>query len=238
MWSDAWAYDLATGAFIDDVHFWEGVISELRPRRVLELACGTDRLSFPSPTAGLAVQLGFPARRPRFQRFHFSTAARRDFATSEARLNASVRFVEGDMANFDFGERFDLILLPYNSFCYLEQYEDRRDALTCIRRHMDTGGRFAIDVAAPRFSLLSARPTPPSRRCAHQLEWTDPAPGHFKRFVSFFKSTGLTSPRKSETQLTTGKSISTTAEAVSRQRAYVGITSSRKSWRVFFGRRT
>src|SRR6476661_358630 len=48
MWDDPVLYDLENAddpAF--DLPFWSDVVTRLRPRRVLELACGTGRLTWP-----------------------------------------------------------------------------------------------------------------------------------------------------------------------------------------------
>lgn len=67
-------------------------------------------------------------------------------------LCGQVKLVHGDMRDFDLGQKFDRIILPYNGlYCLL----NRRDALrcfSCAKRHLAPGGEFILDVwAADRF---------------------------------------------------------------------------------------
>jgi len=56
MWDDARAYDLATGLVAHDLPYWQSLVEEYRPGRVLELACGTGRITLPLVDAGAAVR--------------------------------------------------------------------------------------------------------------------------------------------------------------------------------------
>src|SRR3712207_4123188 len=51
MWDAADDYDWATGCFADDIPYWEWLVDEVKPQRILELACGTGRISLPLCTA-------------------------------------------------------------------------------------------------------------------------------------------------------------------------------------------
>ena len=58
MWNDPDLYDLENAddpAF--DLAFWESVVRELAPRRMLELACGTGRLTLPLARLGVVEEL-------------------------------------------------------------------------------------------------------------------------------------------------------------------------------------
>lgn len=62
-----------------------------------------------------------------------------------------VQLVRGDMRQFELGERFERVLLPYNALYCLTS---KRDALACFRaarRALEPGGSFVLDVwnAAP-----------------------------------------------------------------------------------------
>jgi SAM-dependent methyltransferase len=196
VWGDAWAYDVATGPFKDDIPFWERLVAERRPRRVLELACGTGRLSFPVAHLGRQARSDF-----QFVGLDLSGSfldrARARLTTSEASLNGSTRFVQGDMAPFDFGQRFDLIFLAYNSFAYLTDEEQRRSMLAAVSRHLEPGGVFAFDVATPNLMLLSEAQASIFPVLRHEIEWADPAPG-VKRFVSVYKTTSYDAAEQTE----------------------------------------
>ena len=58
MWDDPVLYDLENAddpAF--DLAFWSSLVSSLRPRRVLELASGTGRLTLPLARLGIADEI-------------------------------------------------------------------------------------------------------------------------------------------------------------------------------------
>jgi SAM-dependent methyltransferase len=98
-------------------------------------------------------------------------------------LQAAVRFVEGDMRDFNLGEQFDLILIGFNSFAYIHTLEDHRSCLRTIRRHLAPGGHLAIDLVVPHFSFLAEAQLPvPVVRL--ELDVTAPELG-IKRMLRF-----------------------------------------------------
>src|SRR3954452_969122 len=146
MWDDPVLYDLENAddpAF--DLPFWSGVLESLRPRRMLELACGTGRLTLPLARLGVADEIvGLDSSAP------FLEHAR-------ARVDGTggVRFVEGDMRDPQLDGPFDLIIVPFNSLAYLLDFEDRVAALRAARGLLSAGGRFAFDLVAPRYDFLA-----------------------------------------------------------------------------------
>ena len=75
-------------------------------------------------------------------------AAKRTVAQLSPGLRRQVRLLRGDMRDFELGQTFDRIILPYNGlYCLL----NRRDILrcfACVRRHLAPGGEFIFDVWA------------------------------------------------------------------------------------------
>src|SRR3954468_19806465 len=91
MWDDPVLYDLENAddpAF--DLAFWTRLFETLRPRRVLELASGTGRLTLPLARLGVASEIVGLDSSPTF------VAAARDRLAS-APPSTAVSFVEGDM---------------------------------------------------------------------------------------------------------------------------------------------
>src|SRR5688500_20038725 len=56
-----------------------------------------------------------------------------------------VRWVEGDMADFDLPERFGLVAIPFRSFLHLTRDEEQTGCLASIYRHLTAGGRLALN---------------------------------------------------------------------------------------------
>jgi SAM-dependent methyltransferase len=172
MWDDPLLYELENAddpAF--DLDFWSELLVAARPRRVLELACGTGRLTLPLAGLGVAEEIvGLDSSAP------FLEHAGRSLASTGSRNGASpVRFVEGDMraAAAAVDGAFDLVILPFNSLAYVLDFDDRVATLRAARSLLAPGGRFAFDLVAPRYDFLAEAcgPCPPVR-----LDADHPAP--------------------------------------------------------------
>ena len=106
---------------------------------ILELGCGTGKLSIPLAEAGFSVT-GLD-----------SSSALLEFAASK---NSDVRWVEGDMRDFDLGENFALIMLPSNNLGHLHTPQDFANCIQCAKRHLKPGGVLVIDVFVPNLERL------------------------------------------------------------------------------------
>jgi SAM-dependent methyltransferase len=105
---------------------------------VLDLACGTGRLSLALARRGFSV-VGVDANPSFLQR-----------ARAEARrlgpdIEARVRFEEADVRRFRLPERFGLVMMMDQSFKYLLRHDDHLDCLTCVREHLREEGFFLVE---------------------------------------------------------------------------------------------
>jgi SAM-dependent methyltransferase len=57
-----------------------------------------------------------------------------------------VHLVQGDMAQFDLGEKFRLVIIPFRGFQHLLEARQQMDCLECVRKHLRPGGRLVLDV--------------------------------------------------------------------------------------------
>jgi SAM-dependent methyltransferase len=80
--------------------------------------------------------------------------AREKLALAAAPVQTRLRLVYGDMTNFDLGQQFQLVVIPFRAFQALLTPEAERSCLEAIRRHLAPGGRLVIDVFDPRLDLL------------------------------------------------------------------------------------
>ena len=148
MWDDPELYDLENAddpAF--DLAFWTVLLRERAPRRVLDLGCGTGRLTLPLARLGIASEIvALDRSAPFLERL-------------EARLGdagvGGVRVVEGDMRSPRVGGEFDLVMVTFNSLAYLITREDRLACLRAARLLLAPGGVLAFDLIAPRYDFLS-----------------------------------------------------------------------------------
>src|SRR3954452_9272735 len=156
MWDDPLLYDLENAddpAF--DLGFWSWLVSSARPRRGLEIAGGTGRLTAPLAALGVADEIVGVDSSPSFL----------ERAASVLPADAPVTLVLGDMRAPVVEGAFDLVMVPFNSLAYLLEPADRLSALRAARALLAPGGRFAFDLVAPRYDFLSEAcgPCPPVR---------------------------------------------------------------------------
>jgi SAM-dependent methyltransferase len=127
-----------------DVAFWQR-LAEAHPGRVLELGCGTGRITAPIARAGAAI-VGIDRSAPMLAR------ARRRLR--RARCRASL--LRGDIRQLPFRRRtkFDLIIAPYGILQSLTRERDLRATLDSVAGALRRGGLFGIDLVPdlPRWS--------------------------------------------------------------------------------------
>lgn len=117
---------------------------------VLELACGTGQLLVPIAGSGVrTVGLDLTPE--------MLAAARERAAASQV----DAAFVEGDMRDFDLGERFALVFVARNSLLHLASVEDFAACFERVRRHLLPGGALVFDVFNPNVGILAQ---PPGKR--------------------------------------------------------------------------
>jgi SAM-dependent methyltransferase len=169
VWNDPELYDLENAddpAF--DLAFWESVVHSAAPARMLELGCGTGRLTLPLARLGVASELvALDTSEPFLERLRSRLAG-------EAPPTA-VEVVLGDMRTPPVDGPFDLIAIPFNTLAYLTAREDRVACLRAARSLLGDGGRLAFDLVAPRYDFLAEAlsPCPPVR-----VDADHPAPDH------------------------------------------------------------
>ena len=111
---------------------------------ILELACGTGRLTIPLARDGHEV-VGLDASRAMLR----ATQAKSDAGDVE------ITFVQGDMRSFDLRRRFPLVILCCNSLAHLTTNEDVKAGLACVLKHLAPGGLFALDIVNPDVRALA-----------------------------------------------------------------------------------
>jgi SAM-dependent methyltransferase len=146
-------YDARTGGFPGEMDWWVRH-AHASGGPVLELACGTGRVTWPIARAGVEiVGLDLAAGMLR------AAEAKRGRESRE--VSGRVRFVRGDMTDFSLGETFALAIIPFRAFQALMTPAAQRSSLACIRRHLRPGGRLIIDIFDPRLDWILPDRTEP-----------------------------------------------------------------------------
>jgi ubiquinone/menaquinone biosynthesis C-methylase UbiE len=160
-----------------DVPFWQrlarqGMASRRSARpAVLELGCGTGRVTFPLWRSGVSIvgidrSAAMLARAEKRRR----TAIRRRAGITKARSSAtrpSVQFVRGDIRHLPFPDgSFPLVIAPYGILQSLLRERDLAETLDAVARVVQPGGTFGLELVAdlPSWQEYSRRVSLSGRR--------------------------------------------------------------------------
>ncbi len=154
-------YDLENARMVEDIPFY---LQQARKHGgpVLELACGTGRITIPLAEAGIDVT-GLDISEPMLS--HARVKAKRK--------KLKIRWVRADCRDFRLPRTFNLIIFPFNSIAHLKDLESIESCLSSVRRHLAEEGRFIIDHFNPRLDIL----TRDSSRRYPVAEYLDPDGG-------------------------------------------------------------
>ena len=122
---------------------------------VLELGCGrTGRILIRAAEAGATItgldQAGFMLER-----------CRSKLRGIDSEVLKRVTLVEADMTNFTLDRLYALATVPFRPLQHLVSVEEQLRFLTCVHRHLEPGGRLALDVFHPDLSRRLATPASP-----------------------------------------------------------------------------
>jgi SAM-dependent methyltransferase len=128
-YADPYLYEAEYGNYQGDFDFYLDLI---RTGTVLDLACGTGRLTIPFAQKGLKV-IGLDACDPML------TLAK------DKSKNLSITWVQEDIRHFQVNQKFDLITMAGNGFQALLTDEDQEKSLLCVKAHLNPDGIFAFN---------------------------------------------------------------------------------------------
>lgn len=129
---------------------------------VLEIACGTGRITIPMVQAGIEVT-GLDA----------SPAMLGEARAKAARAGVEVEWVQADCRDFDIGKKFAMIFFPFNSLLHLHDRVSYERFLERVRTHLAPGGHFLFDVFNPGLEFIVEN----SRRKRREGTFVDPYSG-------------------------------------------------------------
>jgi len=113
--------------------------------RILELGCGSGRLTIPIAREGIDI-VGVDLSRAMLERAR----------AKASQSGVKVEFVEADMRSFDLPGKFAAILIPGNSLLHLVGVDDLKQCLASVRRHLAPGGRLIFDISKWSLSRFDA----------------------------------------------------------------------------------
>ena len=145
LWSDI--YDQVYFDVDDDIDFYvqESILSK---GTVLELGCGTGRVTFPIAKTGidlLALDNSMEMMKVALKKInHHST------------LYPNLQFVRSDMRNFTFNKKFSLIIIPFRGFQSLLTVYDQTQTILNIKNHLTKNGRFIFNAFVPNSESMAS----------------------------------------------------------------------------------
>ena len=139
---DANIYD-GMNTHIDDLQFYKKWLPKNADAKILELCCGTGRLTIPIAKDGYDIT-GID--------YTSSMLEQAKLKAFEAGLD--IRFIEADIRTLNLQEKYDLIFIPFNSIHHLYKNEDLFKALSVVKNHLKGGGLFLLDCFNPNIQYI------------------------------------------------------------------------------------
>jgi ubiquinone/menaquinone biosynthesis C-methylase UbiE len=135
--ADAALYDAENPWAADDDFYLAVALHNGGP--VLDLACGTGRLTRALAARGLSIT-GIDLAQPMLERARMLAR----------QANLRVEWVEADCRRFDLGRHFALALMTGHAFQALLTEADQRACLARVAAHLEPGARFAFELRNPK----------------------------------------------------------------------------------------
>jgi SAM-dependent methyltransferase len=137
--NDAQFYDLDNRKIVKvDIPFYLNFAKKTEVD-ILELACGTGRLTIPLAEAGNNVW-GLEYSETMLNQFKYK------MEQLPESISQRIKLIHGDMSQFSLNRSFPLIILPNRSFQLLLEDELENSCLQTIRRHLNSNGDFIINI--------------------------------------------------------------------------------------------
>ena len=129
--------------FLSDLQFYKKWLPQNKNAKILELCCGTGRLTIPIAKDG----------------YHISGVDYTPSMLKQAKIKAfeaglEINFIEADIRTLNLQEKFDLIFIPFNSIHHLYKNEDLFKALNRVKNHLKDGGLFLLDCFNPNIQYI------------------------------------------------------------------------------------
>ncbi len=139
---DAHIYD-AMNTDLTDLKFYEKWLPKNKDARILELCCGTGRLTLPIAKEGYNIT-GVDI-----------TSSMLEQAIVKAKeADLRIEFIQADIRSLDLAEKYDLIFIPFNSIHHLYQNKDLFQTLNVVKNHIRKGAFFIMDCYNPNIKYI------------------------------------------------------------------------------------
>jgi SAM-dependent methyltransferase len=158
LYRDGRHYDSHVSDFVDDIDFYFRQIKRYG-QPVLELACGTGRVTIPLAEREIEVS-----------GLDVSDSMLSHAKEKTRQKGLKINWIRGDCRTFSIKKKFRFIFLPYNSITHIHDRESIQGLFGSVRKHLFRDGRFVIDVFNPRLDILMRSPD----ELYHVAKYPDP----------------------------------------------------------------
>ncbi|MFN2262313.1 MAG: class I SAM-dependent methyltransferase [Psychroflexus sp.] len=141
---DANIYD-GLNTFLSDLQFYKNWMPTEKNAQILELCCGSGRLTIPLAKDGLNI-CGVDNSKSMLEKAKLK-------AKNE---KLEIDFIEADIRTLELHNKYDVIFIPFNSIHHLYQNQDLFDTLNVIKKHLKENGLFLFDCYNPNIHYIVA----------------------------------------------------------------------------------
>lgn len=141
-------YDLELAQHNEDIAFFVETAQQYGGP-VLEIGCGTGRLSLPLAEAGLDVTALDKST-------NMLGRLKDKLAGTPSEVKGRIKMIQADMTRTALHSRFRLAICSSNTILLAASQQALEETLACIRSHLEYGGKLALDVAAMDMDTVAA----------------------------------------------------------------------------------
>ncbi len=139
---DANIYD-GMNTKLADLEFYKRWLPKNKDARILELCCGTGRLTLPIAKDGYDIT-----------GVDYTSSMLEKAKKKASEEGLEVEFIEADIRTLELPEKYDLIFIPFNSIHHLYKNEDLFKAFMVVKNHLKQGGLFLLDCFNPNLEFI------------------------------------------------------------------------------------
>lgn len=126
-----------------DLPFYSRWLKKRKNGNILELCCGTGRLTFP------LVQEGY-----NITGVDISSSMLKQARAKARELKVPVNFIRSDIRSLDLPDVYDIIFIPFNSIHHLYNNRDFFNVLIRVKKHLKKNGYFIFDCFNPNIHYI------------------------------------------------------------------------------------
>lgn len=168
-------YDLEHEGDDEDVAFYVRLLEKWQPRRVMELASGSGRVTIPLAQAAAASGVEIVGLERESSMLEEAHRKRTALSNTE---RTCLSFIEGDMRDWQSTDSFDLVIAPCSSLSHLLTLDEQIATWQCAYRNLRDGGRFVADLTMPNLTTYAdSMQTPPRAFVEIDIDTRDPQTG-------------------------------------------------------------